>query len=179
LVQRIFLELVQPGEETEDTRRQVLKQELISEIHPESVLDEVLGKLVEARLVVTDEVSTGNDPSAVVIELAHEATIRHWQQLRYWLNKHRQDLPTIRQLRSDVITWQTNNQQSKYLLVGARLDSALECVKKYQELGYISQTVQTFVQVSYETWVAEEKEKEWQIFEAMCMTAEVQWNQQE
>ncbi|MHC5746560.1 MAG: nSTAND1 domain-containing NTPase [Nostoc sp.] len=179
LVQRIFLELVQPGEETEDTRRQVLRQELISEIHPESMLDEVLGKLIEARLVVTDEIPTENDPNAVVIELAHEATIRHWQQLRYWLNKHRQDLPVIRQLRADVSTWQINNQKSKYLLVGARLDAALECVKKYQELGYISQNVHTFVQVSYETWIAEEKEKERQIFEAMCMTAEVQWKQQE
>ena len=179
LVQRIFLELVQPGEETEDTRRQVLKRELISEIHPESLLDDVLGKLVEARLVVTDEVPTENDLSAVVIELAHEATIRHWQQLRYWLNKHRQDLPVIRQLRADAVTWQINNHQSKYLLVGARLDAALECVKKYQELGYISQNVHTFVQVSYETWIAEEKEKERQIFEAMCMTAEVQWNQHE
>ncbi|NJK52922.1 MAG: hypothetical protein HC936_09010 [Leptolyngbyaceae cyanobacterium SU_3_3] len=159
LVQRIFLELVQPGEETEDTRRQVLKRELISEVHPEAMLDEVLGKLVEARLVVTDEVPMENDPNAVVIELAHEATIRHWQQLRYWLNKHRQDLPIIRQLRADTSTWQINHQQSKYLLVGARLDAALECVKKYQELGYISHNVHTFVQVSYETWIAEEKEK--------------------
>lgn len=177
LVQRIFLELVQPGEETEDTRRQVLKQELISEIHPESMLDEVLGKLVEARLVVTDEVPTENDPNAVVIELAHEATIRHWQQLRYWLNKHRQDLPIIRQLRADASNWQINNQQSQYLLVGARLDAALECVKKYQELGYISQNVHTFVQVSYKTWIAEETEKERHILEALYMTAELQLNQ--
>ncbi|MBD2213342.1 caspase family protein [Nostoc linckia FACHB-104] len=177
LVQRIFLELVQPGEETEDTRRQVLKRELISEIHPESVLDEVLGKLVEARLVVTDEVPTENDPNVVVIELAHEATIRHWQQLRYWLNKHRQDLPIIRQLRTEANIWQANHQQPTYLLVGVRLDAALDCLKKYQYLGYLSEKVEQFVQVSKETWIADEKERERQILEAMCMTAEVQWSQ--
>ena len=177
LVQRIFLELVQLGEETEDTRRRVLKQELISKIHPEAVLEEVLRKLVESRLVVIDEIPTENDQNAVVIELAHEATIRHWQQLRYWLNKHRQDLPIIRQLRDDTVTWQTNNHQPKYLLVGARLDAALECVEKYQELGYISQNIHTFVQVSHETWIAEETEKERHILEALYMTAELQLNQ--
>ena len=177
LVQRIFLELVQPGEETEDTRRQVLKRELISEVHPESMLDEVLGKLVEARLVVTDEVPTENDPNAVVIELAHEATIRHWQQLRYWINKHRQDLPLIRQLRADAATWQTHQQQPKYLLTGARLDAALDCVQKYRTLGYFNDAVQFFILISRETWIADEKEREGQILEALYMTAELQLNQ--
>ncbi|NEQ66888.1 MAG: peptidase C14, partial [Symploca sp. SIO2D2] len=176
LVQRIFLELVQLGEETEDTRRRVLKQELISEIHPEEMVDEVLSKLVESRLVVTDETPTENDSSAVVIDLAHEATIRHWKQLRYWLNKHRQDLPLIRQLRKETATWQVNEQKSKYLLVGARLDAALDCLEKYRELGYLNKAVQTFIQVSYATWIEAETEKERQILEALCMTAEIQWN---
>ncbi len=177
LVQRIFLELVQPGEETEDTRRRVLKQELISAIHPEPMVDEVLGKLVESRLIVTDQIPIENALNAVVIDLAHEATIRHWQRLRYWINKHRQDLPLIRQLRTETATWQANQQQSKYLLVGARLDVALDCLEKYRELGYLNQTVQNFIRVSWDIWIAEETEKEEQILEALCMTAEVQWNQ--
>lgn len=177
LVQRIFLELVQPGEETEDTRRQVLKRELISEIHPESMVDEVLGKLVEARLVVADEVLTENELNVVVIDLAHESTIRHWQQLRYWLNKQRQDLPLIRQLRAEAAKWQINKQNPKYLLTGAQLDTALECLEKYQELGYLSKATQNFVQVSYETWIAEETEKERHLLEALYMTAELQLNQ--
>ena len=178
LVQRIFLELVQPGEETEDTRRQVLKRELISEIHPEAMLDEVLGKLVEARLVVTDEVPTGNDLSVVVIELAHEATIRHWQQLRYWLNNHRQDLPLIREIRKAAKLWQAN-KSNKYLLTGIRLEQALNCVERYRELGFFSFEAQDFVRVSHETWIEDETEKEKQILEALYMAAEVQWNQQQ
>jgi hypothetical protein len=55
LVQRIFLELVQLGDETEDTRRRVRKRDLLSDIHSEDLVDEVLQKLVESRLVVTDE----------------------------------------------------------------------------------------------------------------------------
>ncbi len=177
LVQRIFLELVQPGEETEDTRRRVQKQELISAIHPEPMVDEVLGKLVESRLIVTDQIPIENAPNAVVIDLAHEATLRHWKRLRYWLNKHRQDLPLIRQLRNECATWQSNQRQSKYLLVSAHLDAALECLEKYRELGYLNQIVQNFVRVSWDTWIAEETQKEEQILEALCMTAEVQWNQ--
>lgn len=177
LVQRIFLELVQPGEETEDTRQRILKQELISEIHPEPMVDGVLGKLVESRLIVADEMLIENGSSTVVLDLAHEATIRHWQQLRSWLNKHRQDLPLIRQLRAEAATWQLHNQQPKYLLTGARLDIALNCLEKYRELGYLNKIVQDFVRISRETWIVEETEKEQQILEALCMTAEVQWNQ--
>ncbi|MDB9519833.1 hypothetical protein PN466_23090 [Roseofilum reptotaenium CS-1145] len=173
LVRRIFLELVQLGDETEDTRRRARKQELVSDIHPESMVDEVLEKLVASRLIVT---SVENGSSAVVIDLAHEATIRHWQQLRSWLNQHRQDLPLIRQLRREAAIWEDNGQQSKYLLVGARLDNALDCAEKYRELGYLNETVQTFIRVSRETWIADETEKEKQILEALCMTAEVQWN---
>ena len=169
LVQRIFLELVQPGEETEDTRRRVLKRELISEVHPESMLDEVLGKLIEARLVVTDEVPTENDPNVVVIELAHEATIRHWQQLRYWLNKHRQDLPLIREIRKAAKLWQAN-KSSKYLLAGIRLEQALSCVTRYRELGFFSFEAQDFVRISRETWIEDETEKEKQILEALYRT---------
>ena len=176
LVQRIFLELVQPGEETEDTRRRVLKQELISDVHSEPMIDEVLEKLIAARLIVTDEIPAEDAPGAVTVDLAHEATIRHWKQLRYWLNKHRQDLPLIRQLRADAATWKANQKQPNYLLVGARLDNALECLHKYRKLGYLSGVVQSFVEVSQETWIAEETEKERQILEALCMTSEVQWN---
>ncbi|MBP0009414.1 caspase family protein [Roseofilum sp. Belize Diploria] len=172
LVRRIFLELVQLGDETEDTRRRVLKQELVSDIHPKTMVDEVLDKLAKSRLIVMDE----NDSSAVVIDLAHEATIRHWQQLRSWLNQHRQDLPLIRQLRTEAATWEHKGRQSKYLLVGARLDNALDCADKYRKLGYLSETVQAFIRVSRETQIADETEKEKQILEALCMTAEVQWS---
>lgn len=60
VAQRIFLALTQLGEGTEDTRRRILKSELISARFPASVVDRVLEKLVAAKLVVTNQVLANN-----------------------------------------------------------------------------------------------------------------------
>lgn len=58
-VRRIFLALTQLGEGTEDSRRRILKSELISAGFVSSLIDPVLEKLVAARVVVVDKVMTG------------------------------------------------------------------------------------------------------------------------
>jgi len=179
LVKRIFLELVQPGDETEDTRRRVRKRDLFSDIHPEELVDEVLEKLVESRLVVTDELKVGEDArSESVIDLAHEATIRHWQLLKGWLNESRKDLPLIRQLRNEAERGNTRSADlSKHFLRGLRLEEAEVCLAKYGDLGYFDLQTREFIRLSQESWVEEETEKEKQILEALTMTSEVLWNE--
>ncbi|TAF50762.1 MAG: hypothetical protein EAZ61_11995 [Oscillatoriales cyanobacterium] len=168
LVQRIFLELVQPGVETEDTRRRVRKSELVSEVHPLALVEAVLAELVVARLVVTDE--------SEVVDLAHEALIRHWEMLRGWLEKHRKHLPLLRELREDARQWAADKREAKYWLRGADLETALRLLEPYRELGYLDRVTCEFIEGSQESWIAEETEKEKQILEALYMTAEVQWN---
>ena len=181
LVQRIFLELVQPGAETEDTRRRVRQRELWSEVHSADLVNEVLQELVAARLVVTtSELTVDGQPEAVV-DLTHEATIRHWALLRLWLEEHRQALPLIRQLRRDAEQWQTRGfEPEKHWLRGVRLEEAEACLAKYGDLGYFDGQSQEFIRRSKQTWIAEETEKEKQIIEALRMSAEVLWrdNQQ-
>ena len=179
LVQRIFLELVQPGDETEDTRRRVRKRDLLSDIHSEELVDEVLQKLVESRLVVTDELKVGEDArSESVIDLAHEATIRHWQLLKGWLNESRKDLPLIRQLRNEAGRWVGKGvDPSKHFLRGLRLEEAEVCLAKYGDLGYFDLHTREFIRLSKAAWVEEETEKEKQILEALTMTSEVLWNE--
>ena len=80
LVERIFLELVQPGVDTEDTRRRVRKEELASDIHPETLVDEVLASLVASRLIVTDVIRIGANDTPIteveaLIALEQEAII--------------------------------------------------------------------------------------------------------
>ncbi|HEY9807136.1 MAG TPA: hypothetical protein V6D04_11245, partial [Candidatus Obscuribacterales bacterium] len=55
VAQRIFLALTQLGEGTEDTRRRILKAELISPRFPAELVEKVLEKLVVAKLVVTNQ----------------------------------------------------------------------------------------------------------------------------
>ena len=70
---RVFLELVQTGENTEDTRRRAPLTEVGEEAR------DLVKKLADARLVVTGrEEATGQE----TVEVAHEALIRHWSGSR-------------------------------------------------------------------------------------------------
>lgn len=55
VAKRIFLALTQLGEGTEDTRRRVVKSELVSPIFPSELIEQVLEKLVAAKLVITNQ----------------------------------------------------------------------------------------------------------------------------
>ena len=74
-VRRIFVQLVRPGEGTEDTRRLATRAELGEENW------QLVHKLADARLVVTSRDAFGHD----VVEVAHEALIRGWDCLRNWM----------------------------------------------------------------------------------------------
>ncbi|EKQ67200.1 WD40 repeat-containing protein [Leptolyngbyaceae cyanobacterium JSC-12] len=57
VAKRIFIALTQLGEGTEDTRRRVLKSELVSPRFSAELVERVLEKLVIAKLVVTNQVT--------------------------------------------------------------------------------------------------------------------------
>lgn len=59
IAKRIFLALTQLGEGTEDTRRRVLKSELISPAFPLDLINRTLEKLVAAKLVVMNQDAVG------------------------------------------------------------------------------------------------------------------------
>ncbi|MBF2027603.1 MAG: caspase family protein [Oscillatoriales cyanobacterium C42_A2020_001] len=60
VAKRIFIALTQLGEGTEDTRRRVLKSELVSPHFSAELVERVLEKLVIAKLVVTNQVTPIN-----------------------------------------------------------------------------------------------------------------------
>lgn len=62
VAKRIFLALTQLGEGTEDTRRRVAKSELVSPIFRVGLVEQVLEKLVAAKLVITNQEMGGEQP---------------------------------------------------------------------------------------------------------------------
>jgi serine/threonine protein kinase len=72
---RIFIQMVRPGEGTEDTRRLATRSEL-------GEADwELVQKLADARLVVTGQNPLGQE----TVEVVHEALLRGWRRLRVWM----------------------------------------------------------------------------------------------
>lgn len=155
----IFLSLTQLGEGTEDTRRRVLKSELVVQKYPAALVERTLQALTTAKLVVVnldeeegssrgegdkgDAVIVSLPASAVTIEVAHEILIRHWSTLRWWLEENRSRLRSQRQIEQAAALWKHHHEQTEFLLQGSRLAEAEEIYIKYTD--ELSQDVQRFI----------------------------------
>ena len=113
----VFVRLTEFGEGTEDTRRRVRLDELIGSPAQADRVRAVLALLADARLVTTN---------AETIEVAHEALIREWPQLREWLNEDREGLRLQRHLTEAAHEWESLDRDSGGLYRGARLAQASE-----------------------------------------------------
>jgi hypothetical protein len=76
---RLFVQLVQPGDKTEDVRRLAARKELEEDW-------QLVSRLSNARLVVTSNDSAGNES----VELVHEALIYQWDRFRLWMAEDRE-----------------------------------------------------------------------------------------
>ena len=77
----------------------------------------MIQKLVEARLIVTNEVQAkGNENERVsVVDVAREALIRHWSRLRRWLDEDRGAIRFERRLDAAINHWTENGRHENLL----------------------------------------------------------------
>ena len=129
-MRRIFIQLVRPGEGTEDTRRLATKAEL------GAVNWALVKQLADARLVVT---SRSEEAQVETVEVVHEALIRNWGELRGWMVKDRVFRAWQERLRAGMYQWQqiengdvTGWDESR-LLRGTALAEAEENLKQRPE----------------------------------------------
>ncbi|RUT00843.1 hypothetical protein DSM106972_072520 [Dulcicalothrix desertica PCC 7102] len=103
---RIFIQLVHPGEGTDDTRRIATRVEVGEENW------DLVTHLADARLVVTgrDE-KTGLD----TVEVVHEALIRSWEKLHQWMQQDRDFRRWQEQLRAAMRTWESSFDEGALL----------------------------------------------------------------
>ncbi|MDJ0562911.1 MAG: WD40 repeat domain-containing protein, partial [Microcystis sp. M49629_WE12] len=136
-VRRIFIQLVRPGEGTEDTRRLATKAEL------GAVNWALVKQLADARLVVT---SRSEEAQVETVEVVHEALIRNWGELRGWMDTDRVFRAWQERLRGAMGQWQKTQGDEGSWLRGAALAEAEEQLKKRPE--DISQSEQDFIRQS-------------------------------
>ena len=116
--QHIFLSLTTLGEGTEDTRRRVLKKDLVTAKHNAKLIDNVVQKLADEKLIVTrDRVEPNSDiGKQAEVDVAHEALIRNWILLRQWLDECREQLRQKRKIEDAAQDWQASGKKTDYLL---------------------------------------------------------------
>jgi WD40 repeat protein/serine/threonine protein kinase len=116
---QIFLRLVTLGEGTEDTRRRVLQSELLSLDDSPEMMEMIIDAFGRYRLLTFDRDLTTR---TATIEVAHEALIRQWRQLRGWLDDSREDLRAQRRLNAAAEEWLVSGRDLSFLARGARLE---------------------------------------------------------
>lgn len=126
VIRHVFLELTQLGEGTEDTRKRVLKKNLITSQYSEALIDRVVKRLADEKLVVTSEIVAKGVESErfPVVDVAHETLIRHWPELRQWINESRDILRQKREIEEDTEEWYSHGKSQDFLLQGIRLAQA-------------------------------------------------------
>jgi signal transduction histidine kinase len=117
----IFVQLIRPGEGTEDTRRLAVRADV------GDVNWDLVARLATARLVVTGRDHTTGEET---VEIVHEALIRNWGRLREWMQAHRAFRTWQDRVRATVRQWETSNRNDGVLLRGAPLAEAEEWLER-------------------------------------------------
>ena len=109
------MQLVRPGEGTEDTRRLATRAEIGERKWP------LVCRLAEKRLVVIGrQAGTGHETA----EVAHEALIQRWERLRRWMEADRVFRSWQEGLRAALRQWEGAERDEGALLHGAPLAAA-------------------------------------------------------
>lgn len=150
-MRHVLVQMVRPGEGTEDTRQVATRDQLRPDDWP------LVVRLADAdsRLVVTGHDETTDQDTA---EIVHETLIRHWQPLREWLNADRAFRLWQNGLRQAMAEWSRTGQDDGALLAGARLAEAEERIAT--DVGRVSEAEVRYVQASVGRRDAEAAERE-------------------
>ncbi|MBD2198383.1 MULTISPECIES: nSTAND1 domain-containing NTPase [Calothrix] len=160
--QRVFIQLVQPGEGTEDTRRLATSEEVGGENWDLATSEEVGGenwdlvtRLADKRLVVTNRDELSHEET---VEVVHEALIRHWGRLRGWMQENRKFRIWQQGLMVALQQWVESGKDEGALLRGATL--AVAEVWLQQRGGEVSKPQRWFIEKSVELRERERKQKQ-------------------
>ncbi|OQW91024.1 MAG: hypothetical protein BWK78_05670, partial [Thiotrichaceae bacterium IS1] len=135
-LRQIFVQLVHPGQGTEDTRRVVVHSQLADKWA-------VVKKLADSRLVITGHDEKDKQDT---VEVIHEALIRHWPRLQEWMKEDRAFRVWQDEFQVDLQRWQAMKKPRAELLRGAKLAQAEEMLS--QRAAELSVVEQAFIKAS-------------------------------
>ncbi|HBK97025.1 MAG TPA: hypothetical protein DD001_06660 [Microcoleaceae bacterium UBA10368] len=148
-MRRIFIQLVHPGEGTEDTRRVASRAEVGEDNWDLAV------RLASERLVV----SSGKEATdSETVEIVHEALIWGWERLQEWIHANRRFRTWQERLRVSLRQWQENQRDDGALLQRVPLAEAEGWLQ--DRGGELSLGEREFIRLSSELRDREQAEKE-------------------
>lgn len=134
---QVLIQLVQPGNDTPDTRRRATRNDLGENW-------ELVPILANGRLVVTDYQEATETET---VEIIHEALLQNWQRLADWMQTDREFRRWQEQLRSAMIRWEQSGKDPDALLRGKLLNEAESWLQE-REAELFNE--KTYIQLSLE-----------------------------
>jgi WD40 repeat protein/DNA-binding SARP family transcriptional activator len=135
-LKRIFIQLVQPGQGTEDTRRIGQKEDFKEGDWG------LIWLLADKRLLVTGQGDHGQE----TVEVIHEALIQHWGRLQEWMAADRDFRSWQEGLRVAMRGWEASGRDSGGLLRGVPLLQAEEWLNR--RIEYLSPAEKEYLEAS-------------------------------
>lgn len=148
VAKRLMLSLVTPGEGGGDARRIVARSEIEDDADAE-IMDRVIKRLTEARLLTIDDKT---------IQITHEALLRSWPRLSRWIEDSRADLRMRLRVVQMAEEWIESGRDPEMLLRGARLDYTLEWLENNADKAGAKE--REFLAASTAARDAEQKERD-------------------
>ncbi|MDH5739252.1 MAG: SUMF1/EgtB/PvdO family nonheme iron enzyme [Nitrospira sp.] len=125
LLDQAFPALVTLDHEDDKPKRRVVSwSDLPQQTHP------LLERLVAARVLLKDRRQLADGQEAVVVEVTHEALIRHWSHLKSWVDANREFLVWQQRLNATRSQWVKSQRPVGRLLRGLPLQEALGWLHK-------------------------------------------------
>jgi WD40 repeat protein/tetratricopeptide (TPR) repeat protein len=160
----IFTQLVQPGHGPEDDTR---RRARLSEMGVEN--RELVKKLADTRLVVTNRLESGEE----TVEIVHEILTHRWQRLQEWMNEARRFREWQEQLRGLLRNWKEAGYDDGSLLRGSALTAAEDWLQNKDV--HIPPAEQKFIEASI---VAYQVQKERELAQAQELLEEAEARRQ-
>jgi len=146
---RIFIQLVRPGEGTEDTRRLATRTEVGEENW------DLVTRLASDRLVVSSRDEAAGEET---VEIVHEALIGGWFRLRSWIDVDRSFRTWQERLRASLRQWEASGRDEGAFLRGVPLAEAESWLQSRPV--ELSPTERVFIQLSLALRDRERKQQE-------------------
>ena len=135
IARRVFINLVQLGEGTRDTRRRVFLESLITK---SDSLDNVNHVVQKFSSKVSRLITLSSWERDRLIEVTHESLFEHWQQLIEWLNSSREDIRFNRRLSTASAHWNQKGRPEGLLWRSPDLEQLEDYQKRaFKDIGII------------------------------------------
>ncbi|MEI6064823.1 MAG: ATP-binding protein [Pseudanabaena sp. ELA748] len=126
-----FLSMVQLNDDNKETRRRATISELVKDASNKQLVREVIECFAKPGVWIL--VTSASKDEVELVEIAHEALINNWKELKVWLDLQWESLIKKRKIEDAALDWNKRNKSKDYLLQGRILRDAKEFQKAQKD----------------------------------------------